>query len=103
MHDDELEVIRGRGLPAGILQQSDYESLHRQLGEGDTVVMMTDGVLDALTGENGEEQMKELIRRTTTPNAKEHARRLMERVYLLQKLQAHDDMTILIGKLWKKG
>ena len=72
-------------------------------GEGDTVVMMTDGVLDALTGENGEEQMKELIRRTTTPNAKEHARRLMERVYLLQKLQAHDDMTILIGKLWKKG
>lgn len=103
MHGDELEVIRGRGLPAGILQQSDYESLHRQLGEGDTIVMMTDGVLDALTGENGEEQMKELIRRTATPNAKEHARRLMERVYLLQKLQAHDDMTILIGKLWKKG
>ena len=64
--------------------------------------MMTDGVLDALTGENGEEQMKELIRRTATPNAKEHARRLMERVYLLQKLQAHDDMTILIGKIWTK-
>ena len=59
-------------------------------------VLRPDGTLNM-------EQMKELIRRTTTPNAKEHARRLMERVYLLQKLQAHDDMTILIGKLWKKG
>lgn len=102
MRGENLEVIRGRGLPAGILQQSDYESLHRQLGDGDTVVMMTDGVLDALTGEKAEEQMKELICRTATPNAKEHARCLMERIYLLQKLQAHDDMTILIGKIWGK-
>ena len=103
MQGEKLEAIHSRGRPAGILQQSDYESLHRQLGEGDTIVMMTDGVIDALTGENSEEQMKELICRTASPNAKEHARCLMERVYLMQKLQAHDDMTILIGKIWLKS
>lgn len=99
---DEVEVIRPGAVPSGVLQQSDYESLHRQLGEADTVVMMTDGVLEALPEEGREAQMAELICRTAAPNAKEHAQRLMERVYLMQKLQARDDMTILIGNLWKK-
>ena len=46
--------------------------------------------------------MVELIGKSASRNAKEHARRLMEKVYLMQKLQARDDMTILVGKLWAK-
>lgn len=99
---DSIEVLHSRAMPSGILQQSDYESMHRQLQEADTVVMMTDGVLEALPEEGREELMAELIRRTASPNAKEHAQRLMERVYVMQKLQARDDMTILVGTLWKK-
>ena len=98
----EIEVIQSSAAPAGILQQTDYESLHRQLKAGDMVVMMTDGVLDALPEENREETMMELIRKSASVNAREHARKLMERVYLMQKLQARDDMTILIGKIWEK-
>ena len=48
------------------------------------------------------EQMVELIGRTATRNAKEHARRLMEKVYLMQELRARDDMTILVGSIWEK-
>lgn len=101
-HGDTVEVIRSGAMPVGVMQRSDYESMHRQLGESDTIIMMTDGVLEALPEEGREEQMIELIRRTETPNAKEHAQRLMERVYLLQKMNARDDMTILIGRVWKK-
>ena len=64
--------------------------------------MMTDGVLEALPQEGREQHMAELIGRSATKNAKEYARRLMEKVYLMQKLQARDDMTILVGTIWEK-
>lgn len=100
--EKEIEVIGSNAFPAGVMQQSDYESMHRQLSPGDTVVMMTDGVLEALPEEDRERQMAELVGRCASRNAKEYAQRLMERVYLMQKLSARDDMTILIGNLWEK-
>lgn len=99
---NETEVISSNAFPAGVMQQSDYESLHRQLASGDSIVMMTDGVLEALPQEGREKMIVELIGKSASKNAKEHARRLMEKVYLMQKLQARDDMTILVGKLWAK-
>ncbi|MCC8102583.1 MAG: SpoIIE family protein phosphatase [Clostridiales bacterium] len=98
----EIEVIRSGALPPGVMQQSDYESLHRTLRSGASIVMMTDGVSDALPGENREQAMAELIIRTKTRNAQEYARRLLERVYLSQERQARDDMTILIGTIFEK-
>ncbi len=99
---NEIEVIHSNAFPAGVLQQSDYESMHRQLRAGSSIIMMTDGVMDALPQEDRERLMAELIGRSATRNAKEYARRLMEKVYLMQKLQARDDMTILVGTIWEK-
>lgn len=99
---NEIEVISSNAFPTGVMQQSDYESLHRQLESGSSIIMMTDGVLDALPQEGREQMMVELIGKSASRNAKEYARRLMEKVYLMQKLQARDDMTILVGKLWAK-
>ncbi len=99
---NEVEVIRSAALPAGILQQSDYECTSRQLDPGSTIVMVTDGVLEALPEEGREQLMADLIGRTWSRNAKEHAKRLMERIYLMQELQARDDMTVLVGTIWEK-
>ena len=99
---NEIEVIQSNAFPAGVMQQSGYECMHRKLTSGSTVVMMTDGVLEALPQEHREERMVELIKKTESSNAREHAQRLMERIYLMQKLQARDDMTILIGTIWEK-
>lgn len=99
---NEIEVIPSNAFPMGVMQQSDYESMHRQLGAGSSIIMMTDGVLDALPVEGREQLMAELIGRSASRNAKEYARRLMEKVYLMQKLQARDDMTILVGTIWDK-
>ncbi|MCD7761830.1 MAG: SpoIIE family protein phosphatase [Lachnospiraceae bacterium] len=100
--DGQIEVIRANSFPTGVLQQSNYESMHRQLEPGDNIIMMTDGVLDAMPGEDREQAMAELIVRLVTRNAQEYARRLMERVYLMQELNARDDMTILVGTIWEK-
>lgn len=99
---NEIEVIRSHAFPTGVMQQSDYESMHRQLTPGSTVIMMTDGVLEALPEEDGERMMAELIGKCASRNAREYAQRLMERVYMMQKMQARDDMTILVGNIWEK-
>lgn len=99
---NEIEVIHSSAFPAGVMQQSDYESMHRQLKSGSTIIMMTDGVLEALPEEGRERLMAELIGKSESRNAREYAQRLMERVYLMQKMQARDDMTILVGTIWEK-
>lgn len=102
LQGNEIEVISSSAFPAGVMQQSDYENMHRQLTAGSSIIMMTDGVLEALPQEDREQRMAELIGRCATRNAKEYARRLMEKVYLMQKLHARDDMTILVGTIWEK-
>ncbi|MDD6616650.1 MAG: SpoIIE family protein phosphatase [Lachnospiraceae bacterium] len=102
-HGEEIEMIRAETFPSGVLWQSDYESLHRQLASGDVIIMMTDGVFEALPEEQREEQMKELIRKASCPNAKEFARGIIERVYLMQKLAPQDDMTVLVGSILEKS
>lgn len=99
---NEIEVLHAKTFPAGMLQQSDYESMHRKLQSGSTVIMMTDGVLEALPEEDRERKMAELIVRCASRNAREYAQRLLERAYMLQQMQAKDDMTVLIGTIWEK-
>lgn len=95
---EELEVISCGALPAGMLQTADYETSERQLLSGDTIVMMTDGVADALQ----EEQLEELICRVQTDNAREYARRLLEQILIRRQFEIRDDMTVLVGQVWEK-
>ncbi len=99
---EELEVISCRALPAGLMQGADYESTERQLESGDTIIMMTDGVADALESGDRADVLRELILRTGTSNAKEYARRILEQVLIRQKFHVRDDMTVLVGQIWKK-
>lgn len=94
----ELEMISCGTLPAGMLQMADYETAERQLLSGDIIIMMTDGVADALTAE----QLEELICRVETDNAKEYARRLLEQILIHRQFEVRDDMTVLIGRIWEK-
>lgn len=100
--DNEIEVLQEQSFPAGVVQQADYRRIHRKLHSGSTVIMMTDGVLEALPEEDRERKMAELIGRSASRNAKEYAQRLLERVYMMQQMQAKDDMTVLIGTIWEK-
>lgn len=96
---EELETILSTALPAGMLQGADYETAERQLFPGDTIIMMTDGVADALPEEG---QLEELICRIQTNNAKEYARRILEQVLIRRQFQIRDDMTVLVGQIWEK-
>ena len=91
-------MISCQTLPAGMLQTADYETTQHQLMAGDVIIMMTDGVADALP----QEQLEELIRRVATDNAREYARRLLEQILLRSRFEVQDDMTVLVGRIWER-
>ena len=82
-------------LALGLVQQADFESSTKKLYEGDFLIMVTDGVLDALPEGQAEEIMKEIILQTNASAAQELGRGILERVLTYSGYCATDDMTVL--------
>lgn len=99
---DTLETISCKALPAGMLATADYDTAQRQLQPGDVIIMMTDGVADALPEENRENEMKDLLLNIQSNHMKEYARRILEQILLRRQFEVRDDMTVLVGQIWEK-
>lgn len=97
-----VEAIASTSMPMGILRQVDYECTKKKLENGDYIVMVSDGVMDALPGQEAEEMVKDYLLETQIENARELAKSLLQYVLKFGKNQARDDMTVLVGGLWKQ-
>ena len=91
-----VETITSTSMPMGILQDVDYECTRKRLEEGDYIVMVSDGVMDA------EEMIKDYLLQSETENAKELARSLLNYVLQSDRQQARDDMTVLVGGMRRR-
>ena len=100
--DHWVEAISSESLAAGLLQQIDFETSSRKLYHGDYLIMMTDGVLDALPSQREEETMKEIIMDIHEETPREMSRGILERVLGYSDYCARDDMTVLVAGMWKK-
>ncbi len=99
--DRKVDTIIGGSLPLGVFQSVDPEAVHRQLQDGDFLVMMTDGVLEALRENDYEETMAELIGAMPEQNPRELAEKLLHTVLCLNRGHIQDDMTIVVTGVWK--
>ena len=77
--DHWVESITSESLAAGLVQQIDFETASRKLYHGDYLIMMTDGVLDALPDQKEEETMKEIIMDVHEESPKDFGRGILER------------------------
>ncbi len=101
---DRTDIIRNSSLPVGILSKVDVEFNRRKLGDGDFVIMVTDGVLDANKNVLDKEKwLAKLINEIDTRNPQRIADSIMESCLMESKGQIGDDMTILVAKVWKLG
>ena len=100
--DHWVESITSESLAAGLVQQIDFETASRKLYHGDYLIMMTDGVLDALPNQKEEETMKEIIMDVHEESPKDFGRGILERVLGYSDYHARDDMTVLVAGVWKK-
>ena len=96
-----MEEISSVALPIGVLQDIDIEVVEKELESGDFVIMVTDGVMDALPVGEQEKLMKQFLEETQTQNPREMAHYLLGKVLETSGELPTDDMTILVIGIWK--
>lgn len=97
-----VEAIESTSLPAGLIYDLETVGISKKLYDGDFVIMVTDGVVDAFTPALGEEMMKDIIEDIDSNNPTEFAANILERVLEYNNGSAGDDMTILVAGIWGK-
>lgn len=97
-----METIQSTSLPVGIQEQTEIDAIRKKFYHGDMIIMVSDGVLDAILFENKEECLKELILEIDTSNPQELAEELLERIQGISKHHMRDDASILVLGIWKK-
>ncbi len=97
-----VDRLSALNFPLGVFGQIEPETIHRALQSGDYVIMLSDGILDALSQGIGEEMLPEIIGRTEYTNPNEIANQIL--TYCLKQSNGHirDDMTVMVIGLWKK-
>lgn len=98
----EVEKIRSATLPIGVLREIEIEEEDRDLENGDFVIMVTDGVMDALPAGEQDALMSTFIQGANTVNPKEMAHYLLGQVLEWSGEAPLDDMTILVAGIWKR-
>lgn len=102
-NDPKIEEFRTQHLALGIQQDSAYQTQTLQLYKGDTLFMISDGLLDAANPAKeqfGMERLKELILDTERPSADHMSASLIASVreFTINK-EFQDDATIVVAKI----
>ena len=98
----EVEIVCEGNLPAGADVHMEVESVKKQLGSGDFLVMVTDGVIEYLNVRNPKETLMDIICGIQTDNAGVLAEKILEQVLSYTGGHAMDDMTVLVTGIWEK-
>lgn len=96
-----VEMVSEGSLPLGIFQQVEARQVRRELHNGEYIVLLTDGVLDALAESGYEEAFSDLLADLDVVNPGEMAEQLLQRVLCRCGGHVLDDMTILVAGVWK--
>lgn len=99
----QVGVVKSTNVPIGILQKIEIESVIKHLRPGDILVMVTDGILDVLSGaENKEELFCSILRDIRAGEAQELAELLLlQALAMSEERSPGDDMTVLVVSLDK--
>ncbi len=95
------EVLEAGEVPAGIIPQVEPVLLSKKLWDGDRIVMVTDGVLDACPGEDKEQSLRQYIEGLPLKSPQDMAERILH--FACKEGAARDDMTVLTAGIWKRS
>lgn len=98
---DKVEKITSSTLPIGVVQNIEIDCVRKELQDGDMVVMLTDGVMDALPVGEQEALLGEFIRGNASQNPREMAHYILEQVLERTGEAPLDDMTVIVVGIWE--
>jgi len=97
---NRVRRINGGSLPLGFFRQSDICKEQGQLEGKEYLILMTDGVLEAIG--DREEHMEDFLRGITEENPREIAEKMMQRAIMANEGHIRDDMTIVVAGIWER-
>lgn len=98
--NDKVETLFTGSLPLGVFQKVETQSVCRQLQDGDFLVMVTDGVVDAFGSEEYEKGLLQAIETIENQNPGEVAEKLLRRAICASGGRIQDDMTVGVIGIW---
>lgn len=99
-HRGSVEKISSTSLPIGVIPDLEIETVSRKLSHGDYIIMVTDGVLDALPVGEQDVLIETIIKGTDIYNPKEYAHHILEQILEFGGEVPLDDMTVLVVGIW---
>ncbi|MCL2400635.1 MAG: stage II sporulation protein E [Defluviitaleaceae bacterium] len=104
LRDQTVTIIPSSSLPMGMLKQVDLEITRQKLLHDDIILMVTDGVTEAVKGEMDKEGwLVEHLKRCGTRTPQEVADYILKAAEKQSGGLPKDDMTILVARIWTAG
>ena len=100
LNGNGAEVLEAGEVPAGVLKTVEPVLLSRKLWDGDRVILVTDGVLEACPGEDKEGSLREYIEGMEVHSVQEMADELLE--FACREEEPRDDMLVMVGGIWRR-
>lgn len=98
-----VDRLSTQSFPLGVFGRLEPEVMYRTLQNGDYVIMLSDGISDALSQGIGEEILPEIIGRMDYSNPNEIANQILTYSLTQSRGQIRDDMTVLVMGVWEQG
>lgn len=95
-----VETITSSTLPIGILRDIEFNEDVQKIEDGDFIIMVSDGILEA-NKEEGEQWLPAYLATLNTRNPQDLADKILNEALKLTNNQAQDDMTVLVTKIWR--
>ena len=100
---DSFEILNGKGLPLGVMEDAVYEAFERRIRSGQIILIQTDGIKEASNKDSeifGTERILHLIR----CHAAKPARKILDEVFeafkaFCRPLLPEDDATLVVIKV----
>lgn len=96
-----VEILEGNSLPLGIFHQLELNSVEVQLKEGDYIILISDGILEAFQDDEAVYLLQEFIEEIEIENPREIANYILQFVIRSCGGKILDDMTVGVAGLWK--
>lgn len=100
--DGWVEAIKSTSLPIGVMDCVDMESTKKKLYDGDFVIMMSDGLMEAIEEEEKDEVISNIIMSAKAKKPKDLAWEILNTVCEKTGSIINDDMTVLVTGIWDK-
>ena len=95
----EAEILESETVPAGVLNPVEPVMISRKLWDGDKIILVSDGVLDAMPGAEKEQTFRDFLDGLPDAGVQETAEMILTFALSFEG-DPRDDMTVLVGGIY---